>query len=140
MCKVCRRLLWPVISLAAVVAGSGLAVAGSDDPNAARVGEKNALSGYVGSVGDRLLIGVNSLLTFPADPVVGALDPLEEFAQLPGGVVSQYFVGLGQGALLGAYRASMGALDIAFSPVTPVVMLSPEPRYLLFKGAEHEVY
>ena len=103
MGKICRRLLWPVISLAAVVAGSGLAVADSDDPNATRVGEKNALSGYVGSVGNRLLIGVNSLLTFPADPVVGAL-------------------------------------DIAFSPVTPVVMLSPEPRYLLFEGAEHEVY
>jgi hypothetical protein len=99
-----------------------------------------ALSGYVGSVGNRLLIGVNSLLTFPADPVASALDPLEEFAQLPGGGVSQHFVGLGQGALLGAYRASMGALDIVFSPITPVVMLSLEPRYLLFKGAEHEVY
>ena len=140
MWKVCRRLLWPIIPLAAVVAGSGLAAADSDDPNAGRVGEKNALSGYVGSVGNRLLIGVNSLLTFPADPVVSTLDPLEEFAQLPGGVVSQHFVGLGQGALLGVYRASMGALDIVFSPITPVVMLSPEPRYLLFKGAEHEVY
>ena len=140
MWKVCRRLLWLVISLAAVVAGSGLAAADSDAPDAVRVEQKSARSGYIGSVGNRFLIGVNSLLTFPADPIVSTLDPLDEFAQLPGGVVSQYFVGLGQGALLGAYRASMGALDIAFSPVTPVVMLSPEPRYLLFKGAEHEVY
>jgi hypothetical protein len=34
----------------------------------------------------------------------------------------------------------VGALDIAFSPVTPVVMLIREPRHLLFEGAEHEVY
>jgi hypothetical protein len=140
MWKVCRRLLWSAIPLAAAIAGSALAATDWDDPGSRRGEEKGGLSAYVGSVGNRLLIGVNSVLTFPADPVMSTLDPLEEFAELPSGAVGQYFVGLGQGALLGAYRASMGVLDIAFSAVTPLVMLSPEPRYLLFEGAEHEAY
>ena len=49
-------------------------------------------------------------------------------------------VGLCQGTLLGGYRVGMGALDVVFSPMTPFLMLSPEPRYMIFPGVEHDEY
>jgi len=101
---------------------------------------ENAVANYVDNVGNRFLTGLNSVLTFPADPVMSTIHPLEEFDSLPGAVVTRYFLGLGQGTLLGVYRLTTGALDLAFAIFTPVAMLSPEPRYQLFEGVEHEEY
>lgn len=140
MGRVYRRLPWPAIPLALALLGPVLGAVAGGDPRAGSGKPEGALRAYAGSFRNRLLIGVNSVLTFPADPFVSALDPPEEFSVFPGGAVSRHLVGLGQGALLGAYRVSMGALDIAFSPLTPVVVLSPEPRYLLFDDAEHPAY
>ncbi|HEY5657502.1 MAG TPA: hypothetical protein VIY27_06905 [Myxococcota bacterium] len=138
MRKTSRNLRWSAISLVLLLARPALGDAAGEGAAAGRGEDTRASSSYAVAVGNRLLIGLNSVLTGPADPVASTLDPLEEFRELPGGAVSQYFVGLGQGILLGAYRISMGALDLLFSPVTPMVMLSPEPRYLLFQGAQHE--
>jgi hypothetical protein len=97
-------------------------------------------SDYGSSVGNRFLIGVNSLMTWPADPVMGTVSPREEFGELPAASVSKRVVGLCQGTLLGGYRMGMGALDVVFSPMTPFLMLSPEPRYMIFPGVAHDEY
>jgi hypothetical protein len=101
---------------------------------------EKAVANYEENVGYRFLTGLNSVLTFPADPVMSTIHPLEEFDSLPGAVVTRYFLGLGQGTLLGVYRLTTGALDIAFAIFTPFATLSPEPRYRLFEGVEHEEY
>ena len=95
---------------------------------------------YWSAVGNRYLIGINSLATFLADPVMSTVEPREEFDELPLAPVTKYPVGLVQGTMLMAHRAYTGVLDIAFAPLTPMRMLSPEPRYLLFENAEHEEY
>jgi len=94
---------------------------------------------YASDVGNRASMGANSLLTFLADPVMSTVKPRAEFDKLPATPVSPYVVGLLQGTLLGAYRATMGTLDLAFSWLTPMRMLSPEPRYNI-TGAEHDRY
>jgi len=95
---------------------------------------------YGSSVGNRYLVAINSLVTFPADPVMGAVQPLEEFDELPLATATKYPIGFGQGTLLSLYRASMGAFDVVFAPLTPMKLLSPEPRYMIFPGVEHPEY
>jgi hypothetical protein len=102
--------------------------------------EPGALAEYGSTVANRALMGVTSLVTSPADPVMAVVEPREEFERLPVAVVTSRVVGLVQGTLLGAYRLGMGTLDLLFAPLTPMRMLSPEPRYQLFEGVEHEWY
>lgn len=102
--------------------------------------EPSALGEYGSEVGNRFLVGLNSLITLPADPFVSTFEPAAEFDDLPLAVVTKYPVGLAQGVLLGAFRGCTGALDIAFAPLTPMTMLSPEPRYMVFSDAEHDEY
>ncbi len=111
-----------------------------DDAGQEAAAKQSALSRYGTDVNNRVWMGFNSILTAPADPVMGTIEPLEEFAALPGGRITRYFAGFGQGVLLGVYRAAAGALDLVFAPFTPFAMLSPEPRYTLFEGVEHEAY
>ena len=136
-----RQLPWLALLLALVAASPALS---QDDEDWEDWEEEEDGGGgwadYGSSVGNRFLMGVNSLATWPADPVMGTVSPREEFDELPAAGVSKRVVGLCQGSLLGAYRVGMGALDVAFSPLTPFVMLSPEPRYLIFPGVEHEEY
>lgn len=131
---------WVVRLGVAVLLATLLAVpAWSQDDEDEEPGE---FAQYASRVQNRFLMGVNSLITWPADPVMGAVDPREEFDELPVAVVSKRIVGLLQGTLLGAYRAGTGALDVVFAPITPMRMLSAEPRYQLFEseGVEHEWY
>ena len=100
----------------------------------------SAFGEYWSNVVNRLGVGANSVATFPADPVMGTVTPLEEFDDLPAGVVTKYPVGLVQGTLLSTYRGAMGTLDMLFAVITPFKMLSPEPRYLVIPGLEHEEY
>lgn len=101
--------------------------------------EGGGFASYASDVGNRASMGANSLITFAADPVMGFATPREEFEELPAWPVSTYAVGLVQGTLLGAYRAGMGTLDLAFAWLTPLRMLSPQPRYNV-TGAEHDRY
>ena len=89
---------------------------------------------------NRYKIGLTSFVTFPADPVLSTYEPDEEWEDLPLSVVTKWPVGLVQGTLLGAYRATGGVFDLIFAPVTPMKMTSPEPRWELFEGAEHEEF
>ncbi len=94
---------------------------------------------YWGEVGNRALMGVTSLATFPGDPPMEAVFPQKEWDELPLAFVSKRVVGLGQGVLLSTYRAGMGTLDLVLAPVTPMKMLSPEPRWNPF-DLEHDEY
>jgi len=95
---------------------------------------------YGNSVGTRYLVALNSLVTFPADPVMGTVSPREEFDELPLSVATKYPVGFVQGSMLSVYRAVMGTFDVVFAPLTPMKMLSPEPRYMIFPDVEHPEY
>jgi hypothetical protein len=95
---------------------------------------------YGSSVGTRYLVALNSLVTFPADPVMGAVTPREEFDELPLGVATKYPVGFLQGSMLSVYRAAMGTFDVLLAPLTPMKLLSPEPRYMIFPDVEHPEY
>jgi hypothetical protein len=103
-------------------------------------GEESALAAYGSNVGNRFLMGVNGLITFPADPAMGTVRPREEFEELPLAFATKRVVGLLQGTLLGAYRLGTAPLDMLFAPLTPMRMLSPAPRYMLFPNVEHEWY
>jgi hypothetical protein len=92
---------------------------------------------YFKDVGNRYMVGLNSLITFPADPVMDTVKPREEFDELPlANYGPKYVAGLGTGVMLSMYRAGTGAFDVLFAPLTPMKVLSPEPRYMLFP-AEH---
>lgn len=115
-------------------------VTASAFPAPARADFNEWASEYSANVANRFLMGLDSLLTFPADPVMSTVQPRSEFDDLPGAVVTRYPVGFCQGALLSAYRATMGAIDLSFAWLTPLVMLSPAPRYMLFPGVENTQY
>lgn len=102
--------------------------------------DDSALAEWSKSVGNRYLMGLNSLITFPADPVMSTVQPAEELDELPLAPATRYPVGFVQGTMLSMYRASMGALDLLFAPLTPMKMLSPEPRYMIFPDVTHEEY
>jgi hypothetical protein len=68
------------------------------------------------------------------------VQPREEFDELPLAVATKWPVGFVQGTMLSMYRAAMGSFDIVFAPLTPMKMLSPEPRYMIFPDVEHPEY
>ena len=89
---------------------------------------------------ENLKAGINSMITAPADPIMSTVSPDTEFNKLPFASVTKWPVGFGQGSILMFYRATTGVLDILFAAATPMRMLSPEPRYLLFPNAEHDEF
>jgi hypothetical protein len=114
-------------------------------PDAAEEAKQNAWSdfgkgfaAYGKSVGNRFLVGVNSLVTFPADPIMDTVKPRDEFKKLPLSAATKYVAGFGTGVLLGTYRAGMGMFDVLMAPLTPMKELSPEPRWMIFPGVEPE--
>lgn len=84
------------------------------------------------------LAGLNGLATFPADPVMSAVDPPEDFDELWGAPVTSHAIGFFHGTILMVYRATMGLADIAFSPFWVFPTLSPEGRYEIIPGYEIE--
>jgi len=87
---------------------------------------------------NNLLAGLNGIATFPADPVMSAVDPPEEFEDLWGAPVTSHTAGFFQGTFLMLYRATMGLADIAFAPFWVFPTLSPEGRYEIIPGYEIE--
>jgi hypothetical protein len=133
-----KPAFWIAFILSTAVALPALAQGVYDDGG--DEGEQSAFEAYRSNVSNRFLVGVNGLVTFPADPAMGTVQPREEFDDLPLAFASKRVVGLLQGTLLGAYRAGTAPLDMLFAPLTPMRMLSPEPRYMLFPDVEHEWY
>ncbi|HEX5064890.1 MAG TPA: hypothetical protein VFY49_02135 [Myxococcota bacterium] len=100
---------------------------------------ENAWIEYFKNVGNRYMVGFNSLITFPADPVMDTVKPREEFNGLPGAKYGpKYVAGFGTGVMLSMYRAATGAYDVLWAPVTPMKVLSPEPRYMLLPATHPE--
>jgi hypothetical protein len=93
---------------------------------------ENAFTDYLDATRAHFLTGLNSVVTVPADPVMGLAEPPKEYTKIPG-VVPGHVLGAIQGVILGAYRGTMGALDMAFAPF-PMAILSPEPRYQPIPG------
>ena len=93
---------------------------------------------YGHHVSNTFLAGVNGVITWPADPVMLAVKPTDEMRSMPGGVVTGPVTGFFAGTLLGVYRLATGALDIALCPLSFFPMFSPEPRYQVIPGWEHE--
>ena len=87
---------------------------------------------------NNLLAGINGLVTFPVDPVKSSIEPPEEFDDFWGAPVTPHALGFFQGTFLMLYRATMGALDIAFFPFWVFPTLSPEARYEIIPGYEIE--
>jgi hypothetical protein len=87
---------------------------------------------------DGLLMGVNGVLTFPADPICDAIFPTEDFEDFPGKTVLRYPLGFLFGTGLGIYRLTSGVLDIALTPLWVVPSASPVPRFDVIPGYELE--
>ena len=87
---------------------------------------------------NNVLAGLNGLATFPADPVMSAVDPPREFEDMWGAPVTSHTLGFFQGTFLMLYRATMGVADIAFAPLWVFPTLSPEGRYEIIPGYEIE--
>lgn len=110
----------------------------SADEESAAEGESGGIAGYGKHVANTFLAGVNGIITWPADPVMLAIEPTDDMRGLPGGVVTGPVVGFFAGTLQGVFRLFTGTLDIALAPLTFFPMFSLEPRYKLIPGWEHE--
>ncbi len=87
---------------------------------------------------NNLFAGINGLATFPADPVMGVVDPPDDFEDVPYAQVTGRVLGFGAGTVMMAYRATMAMLDIVFVPFWVFPTLSPEPRWELISEVEYE--
>lgn len=128
------------VELGEIVAEQERAEEEAEADAAAWVEYRKSVGEYGKSVGNRYLVGLNSLITFPADPVMDTVKPRDEFDELPLAVGTKYVAGFFTGTMLSIYRASMGAFDVLCAPLTPMKMLSPEPRWMIFPGAQHDEF
>jgi hypothetical protein len=93
----------------------------------------------VGAEGfNNLYAAINGLATFPADPVMGAVEPSEDYDKMPFAQVTGRMVGFGAGTVMMAYRATTAVLDLVFMPFWVFPTLSPEPRWELIPEVEYE--
>lgn len=88
--------------------------------------------------GNRSSVGLNGVLTSPADPVMFALEGGETFESLPGATVTAPVVGFLAGTFQMPYRILMGTFDTVFCWVPKLYMQSPVPRFTLFPWMEHD--
>ena len=109
----------------------------ADEPEAAEEAEPGAIAGYGKHVANTFLAGLNGVITWPADPVMLAIEPTDAMREMPGGVVTGPLVGFFAGTLQGTLRLFTGTLDLALCPLTFFPMFSIEPRYQLIPGWEH---
>jgi hypothetical protein len=79
---------------------------------------------------------VNSILTFPADPVLHVYEPPEQLSDMPGFPVTGRICGLFSGTLQGAYRALAGVTDLVTFPLWVVPLMSPPPHIVIVPNVE----
>jgi len=113
-------------------------VATAPEEAAAEEPEAGFFRRYGHHVSNTFLAGANGLITWPADPVMLAVNPTDEMRSMPGGVVTGPVTGFFAGTLQGIYRLATGALDVVLCPLSFFPMFSPEPRYQVIPGWEHE--
>jgi hypothetical protein len=86
---------------------------------------------------NRVSIGLNGVLTAPADPVLFSLEGDEVFADLWMPAVTGRVMGFFAGLCQMPYRAMMGAFDAAFAWAPYLTPVSPVPRFEILFWAEH---
>ena len=89
---------------------------------------------------DQALLGLNGIVTSPADVVVNTVMGDDRF-DLPGftsNVVTEFVfdrvVGVGTGAFMTVYRFTTGVVDVGMA-LFPVTNFSPDPRFVVIDGA-----
>lgn len=79
---------------------------------------------------NKFVSGVNSLMTWPADPVMFSIEGDEVFEDFWQPKVTGRIVGALAGLLQAPYRAVTGLFDMVTAPLAPVMyMTSPVPRF-----------
>jgi hypothetical protein len=86
---------------------------------------------------NRVSIGLNGVLTSPADPVMFSIEGDEVFKDLWMPAVTGRVMGFFAGLCQMPYRAMMGAFDAAFAWAPYLNPVSPVPRFKLLFWAEH---
>ena len=86
---------------------------------------------------NRVSIGLNGVLTAPADPVMFSLEGDEIFKEFWMPQVTGRVVGFFVGVCQMPYRAMTGAFDAAFAWAPYLAPVSPVPRFKLLFWAEH---
>lgn len=123
-----------VVLLIALLSGS-LALAQEDDEEE---DEPHPFTTWAIDMGNRSSVGLNGILTSPADPVMFALDGQDVFEKLPGSTYTGPVVGFLAGTCQMPYRILMGSFDLAFSWMPFLYMQSPVPRFKLLPWALHD--
>jgi hypothetical protein len=89
---------------------------------------------------DQALLGLNGVVTSPADVVVNTVMGDDRF-DLPGftsNCVTEFvydrIVGIGTGSFMSVYRFVAGVADVGMA-LFPVQNFSPEPRFVVIDGA-----
>ena len=95
------------------------------------VAQAEGFLGYMAGTANQLLVGFQSVIFSPLDPVAETIWPPEEFEDMPAAPVTSRVVGAGAGLMLGGYRLLMGATDLILSPI-PMDPVSPTLRFTLF--------
>ncbi len=81
---------------------------------------------------NKFAAGLNGFLTWPADPVMFAIEGDEVFEDVWQPKVTGRIVGALAGLLQAPYRLITGAYDMVTAPLAPVMyMVSPVPRFKL---------
>lgn len=124
-----------VLLVALLAAGVAGAQHFEDDEDAE---ETNAFVEWAQDAGNRSSVGLNGILTWPADPVIFAIDGDEVFEDLWASAYTGRFFGFLAGTFQMPYRILMGSFDLAFAWVPTLYMQSPVPRYKLLPWIEHD--
>jgi hypothetical protein len=81
-------------------------------------------------------LGMNGVLTAPADPFYLLVRPPEALEGLPGAPVTNHAAGFFAGTALACYRVMGGVMDMLLFLI-PHATLSPEPQFHLVPGVQH---
>jgi hypothetical protein len=99
--------------------------------------DEEGFLGYMAGSANQVLVGSQSVLFAPLDPIAETVWPPEELEDLPGVPVTNRVVGAGAGLLLGGYRLLMGLTDLVLCPV-PMNPVSPTLRFTLVPDVTQE--
>lgn len=99
--------------------------------------DEEGFTGYMAGFANQVLVGTQSVLFAPLDPIADTIWPPEELEDLPGAPVTNRVVGAGAGLMLGGYRMLMGVTDLALCPV-PMDPVSPTLRFSLLPDISQE--
>lgn len=117
-----RFALLPALLLALLLASPALAQEDDEEEE-----EPGAFRSYLIERGNNFRGGLNGFITWPADPVMRTVEAPDMFPDW--WPPFNYMTAFLAGTFEGVYRLVMGTMDIVFTPVPKMPMLSPVQRY-----------